>query len=78
MLKKNIWASFQRIIELFTQKFVTNLSKIGVWDPGSEIRDWENTYFGSWIPDPGPEVKKAPDHGSGSTKLLTVHLPARN
>ncbi len=26
MLKKKMWASFQRIIELFTQKFVTNLS----------------------------------------------------
>jgi hypothetical protein len=25
MLKKKIWASFQRIIELFTQKFVTYL-----------------------------------------------------
>jgi hypothetical protein len=25
MLKKKIWASFQRIIELFTQKFVTKL-----------------------------------------------------
>jgi hypothetical protein len=25
MLKKTIWASFQRVIELFTQKFVTNL-----------------------------------------------------
>jgi hypothetical protein len=24
-LKKKIWASFQRIIELFTQKFVTKL-----------------------------------------------------
>jgi hypothetical protein len=27
MLKIKIWASFQRIIELFTQKFVTKLSK---------------------------------------------------
>jgi hypothetical protein len=35
MLKKKIWASFQRIMELFTQKFVTNLSKIWVRDPGS-------------------------------------------
>ncbi len=49
MLKKKIWANFQRIIELFTQKIVTKLSKIGVWDPGSEIRD--------------PGVKKAPDPG---------------
>jgi hypothetical protein len=30
MLKKKIWANFQRIIELFTQKIVTKLSKIWV------------------------------------------------
>jgi hypothetical protein len=30
MLKNKIWASFQRIIERFTQKFVTKLSKIWV------------------------------------------------
>ncbi len=35
VLKKKIWASLQRIIELFTQKIVTKLSKIWVWDPGS-------------------------------------------
>jgi hypothetical protein len=35
MLKKKIWASFLRIIELFTQKIVTKFSKIWVWDPGS-------------------------------------------
>jgi hypothetical protein len=34
MLKKKIWANFQRIIELFTQKIVSKLSKIWVWDPG--------------------------------------------
>ncbi len=55
MLKEKIWANFQRIIELFTQKIVTKLSKIWVRDPGSEI------------PDPG--VKKAPDPGSGSATL---------
>ncbi len=33
--------NFPRIIEVFTQKFVTKLSKIWVWDPGSEIRDPE-------------------------------------
>jgi hypothetical protein len=75
VLKKKILANFQRIIELFTQKIVTKLSKIGVWDPGSEIRDPgseirdpEKTYSGSQIPD--PEVKKAPDPGSGSATLL--------
>ena len=49
MLKKKIWANFQRIIELFTQKIVTKLSKIWFWDPVSEIRDPEKTYSGSRI-----------------------------
>ncbi len=35
MLNKKIWANFERMIELFTQKIVTKLSKIWVWDPGS-------------------------------------------
>jgi hypothetical protein len=43
MLKKKIWANFQRIIELFTQKIVSKLSKIWAWDPGSEIRNPEKT-----------------------------------
>jgi hypothetical protein len=63
MLKKKIWANFQRIIELFSQKMVTKLSKIWVWDPGSEIRDPVKTYSGSRIqgskrhriPDPDPQ-----------------------
>jgi hypothetical protein len=49
MLKKKISAYFQRIIELFTQKIVTKLSKIWAWDPGFEIRDPEKTYSGSRI-----------------------------
>jgi hypothetical protein len=49
MLKKKIWANFQRIIECFTQKIATKLSKIWVWDPESEIWDPEKTYFGSRI-----------------------------
>jgi hypothetical protein len=57
VLNKKIWADFQRIIELLTQKI--KLSKRWVLDPGSGIRD-----PGSRIPDPG--VKKAPDPGSGS------------
>jgi hypothetical protein len=55
-------ANFQRIIELFTKKIVTILSKILVWDPGSGIQDpgfGKNLFR---IPDPG--VKKAPDLGS--------------
>jgi hypothetical protein len=60
MLKKNIWANFQRIIELFTEKIVSKLSKIWVWDPGSEIRDPEKIYSGH--PDPGSRGQK----GTGS------------
>jgi hypothetical protein len=70
VLKKKIWANFQRIIELFTQKIVTKLSEIWVWDPGSEIRDPEKTYSGSRIPDSG--VKKAPDPRSGSATLVAT------
>jgi hypothetical protein len=47
LLKKRIWANFKRIIEVFTQKIVSKLSKIWVWDPGSEIRDPEKTHSGS-------------------------------
>jgi hypothetical protein len=57
MLKIKFWANFQRILELFTQKIVTKLLKLWVWDPGSEIRKKP-------IPDPG--VKKAPDPGSAT------------
>jgi hypothetical protein len=63
VLKKNIWANFQRIVEPFTQKIVTKLSKIRVWDPGSG----ENLFR---IPDPG--VKEAPDPGSGSATLIQI------
>ncbi len=55
--EKKIWANFQRIIELFTQKIVSKLSKIWVWDPGSEIWDPEKP-----IPDPGSRGQK----GTGS------------
>jgi hypothetical protein len=59
MPKKNIWVNFQRIRELFTQKVVTKLSKKLVWDPGSEIRDPEKTYSGSWIQ--GSKRHRIPD-----------------
>jgi hypothetical protein len=52
MLKKKIRAKFQRIVELFSQKIVTKLLKIWVWDLGSEIPD----------PDPGSRGQK----GTGS------------
>jgi hypothetical protein len=67
VLKKKIWADFQRIIKLFTQKIVNKLSKIWVWDPGSEIRAPGSGKKLFRIPDPG--VKKAPDPGSGSATL---------
>jgi hypothetical protein len=57
VLKKKIFANFQRIIELFTQRIVNKLSKIWVWDPRSGIR---KNLFRS----PDPWVKKAPDPGS--------------
>jgi hypothetical protein len=63
MLKKKIWANFQRIIELFTQKTVTKLSKIWVWDTRYGIQ--KNLFQN---PDPG--VKKTPDPGFGSATLL--------
>jgi hypothetical protein len=46
-MKKKIWVNFQRIIEFFTQKIVTKLSKVWVWDPGSEIRKKPISDFGS-------------------------------
>ncbi len=57
MLKKKIWANFQRIIELFTKKIVKKLLKIWSWDPGSG----KNLFR---IPDSGSRGQKAPDPGS--------------
>ncbi len=57
MLKKKIWANFQRIVEDFTQKIFNMLSNIWVWDPGSEIRDPR-----SGIRDPRSGIR---DPGSG-------------
>jgi hypothetical protein len=54
MLKKKIWANFQRIIELFTQGS-------GIRDPRSGIRK---------KPTPDPGVKKAPDPGSATLLFL--------
>ncbi len=50
VLKKKIWANFQRIIELFTLK---NMAL------GSGIRDPEKTYSGSRIP--GSKRHRIPD-----------------
>jgi hypothetical protein len=57
--EKKMLENFQRIIELFTQKIVTMLSKIWVWDPGSEIRDPEKTYSRSRIQ--GSKRHRIPD-----------------
>jgi hypothetical protein len=45
LLKKKIWANFQRIIELFNPN-CNKFSKIWGWDPGSE------GLFDPWIQDP--------------------------
>jgi hypothetical protein len=77
VLKKKIWANFQRIIELFTKKIVKKLFKIWSWDPGSgigdpgsEIRDPEKTHPGSRIQ--GSKRHRIPDPGSRSAKNTDV------
>jgi hypothetical protein len=66
LMKQQIWANFQRIIELFTEKIVSKLSKSWVWDPESENRDPEKTYTGSWI----QGSKRHRNLGSGSATLM--------
>ncbi len=73
VLKKKIWANFQRIIYLFTKKIVKKLLKIWSWDPASGIRDpgsgsGKNLFR---IPDPGVKKHPIPDPGSGSATLGT-------
>jgi hypothetical protein len=58
VLKKKIWANFQRIIELFTKKIVKKLLNIWSWDPRSGIPDPERTYSGSRISDPKTATKE--------------------
>ncbi len=68
MLKKKIWANFPRIIELFTPKISTKISKIWVWDPGSKIRKKP-------IPDPGSRGQK----GTGSRiRIRKIVLKQKN
>ncbi len=62
VLKKKIWANFQRIIELFTKNIVKKLWKIWSWDPGSEIRDPGSGKNLFRIPNPGSRGQK----GTGS------------
>jgi hypothetical protein len=70
VLNKKIWANFQRIIELFTQKIVISSQKdgFGIRDPRSGIRELEKTYSGSRIQ--GSKRHRIPDPGSGSATLL--------
>jgi hypothetical protein len=80
VLKKKIWANFQRILELFTQKIVTKLSKIWSWDPGSEIRDRgsdirdpEKTYPGSrGQKSPGSRIRNPGFPPHQATRLRTM------
>jgi hypothetical protein len=69
MVKKKIWANFQRIVEVFTRKIFNMLSNIWIWDLGSGIRDPASGIRKKPLPDPG--VKKAPDPGSGSATLAS-------
>jgi hypothetical protein len=58
MAKKNIWANFQRSMELITKKIVIELSKIWVWDPGSGKNLFRIQIPGSKrhrIPEPDPQ-----------------------
>jgi hypothetical protein len=61
-----MWANFQRIVEVSTQKIFNMLSNIWVWDPGSGIRK-KNLFR---IPDPG--VKKTPDPGSATLIFIDI------
>ncbi len=77
VLKKKIWANFQRIRELFAQKIVTNLSKVWVWDPRSgiwkkPIPDPEKTYPGSRI-----QGSKRPRIRIRNTEILWSGFGAR-
>jgi len=66
VLREKIWVNFLRILELFTQKVVTKLSKIWLWDPRSGIRK-------KTIPDPGSRGQKGT--GSRIRIRITVRIP---
>jgi hypothetical protein len=75
MLKtKQIWANFQRSIELFTQKIVIKLSKYGFG-----IRDPRSGIYGSKrhrLPDPDPD----PQHCFRVSKVqyMPVAMPTHD
>ncbi len=72
MLKKKIWATFQRIIELLPKKLSLSSQKygFGIRDPRSGIRK-KNLFR---IPN---LVKKAPDPGSGSATLPVSRIQGK-
>ncbi len=67
VLKKKIWANFQRILELFTKKIDKKLFKKWSWDPGSGKNPFR-------IPDPGSRGQK----GTGFRIRNTAGNTARN
>jgi hypothetical protein len=69
VLKKKIWANFQRIIELFTKKIVKKLFKIWSRDPRSGIRKKP-------IPDPGSRGQKGIGSRIRNTGWMNKHLLA--
>jgi hypothetical protein len=71
MLKKKIWANFQRIIELFTQVLSLSYQKYGFG-----IRDPEKTYSGSRIQ--GSKRHRIPDPGSVSATLTVCKTFIQN
>ncbi len=78
VLKKKIWANFHRIIELYTQKIVTKLSKIWIWDPESgknlfwipDPQHWSlsSKKYGVGIRYPGSGLEPIPDPGPGANR----------
>jgi hypothetical protein len=69
-------ANFLRIKELFSKKIVTMLSKIWVWDPGSDIRDPGSRKKLFWIPDPAFRGQKGTGsririHNTGAIRLFS-------
>ncbi len=64
-----------RIIEFFTQKFVIKLSKIWVWDPGSEGQKDTGSRVGNTAEPPLPSLFKqifVPVHSYATIEKLTV------
>jgi hypothetical protein len=68
-LRKKFEPIFKRILELFTQKIVTMLSKIWVW---VGIRDPEKTYSGSRIQ--GSKRHRIPDPDPQHCYILLLYL----